>query len=172
VATGVWRMTERSGNEIQAMVLRAGRGAGLPLQNAQDIALACRWMRGQLKPVLDALKDATNPSRVAHMGPPLIDLALTRPGQPQDVPPEMAGELMQALCQEAAHRHGCALRLDVSQATITALDGNPPTPLAGARATVAPSVWDALGQFAARTYVPESDASRLSGAGAGLTDND
>ena len=33
-------------------------------------------------------------------------------------------------------------------------------------------VWEALGQFAHRTYVPATEASRLKGAGAGLTDND
>lgn len=32
--------------------------------------------------------------------------------------------------------------------------------------------WHILSEFAARSYVPESDASRLAGAGAGLTDND
>jgi len=32
--------------------------------------------------------------------------------------------------------------------------------------------WARLSDFAFRSYVPESDASRLSGAGAGLTDND
>lgn len=33
-------------------------------------------------------------------------------------------------------------------------------------------IWEALGAFAHRTYVPASEASRLKGAGAGLTDND
>jgi hypothetical protein len=33
-------------------------------------------------------------------------------------------------------------------------------------------IWEALGAFAHRTYVPATEASRLKGAGAGLTDND
>jgi hypothetical protein len=33
-------------------------------------------------------------------------------------------------------------------------------------------IWEALSAFAHRTYVPASEASRLKGAGAGLTDND
>ena len=33
-------------------------------------------------------------------------------------------------------------------------------------------IWEALGRFAHRTYVPATEASRLKGAGAGLTDND
>ena len=33
-------------------------------------------------------------------------------------------------------------------------------------------IWEGLSTFAHRTYVPASEASRLKGAGAGLTDND
>jgi len=34
------------------------------------------------------------------------------------------------------------------------------------------AVWRALGDYAQRTYVPASEESRMSGAGAGMTDND
>ena len=37
---------------------------------------------------------------------------------------------------------------------------------------IADRLWDRLLELAAHTYVPESEASRLSGAGAGLVDND
>ena len=37
---------------------------------------------------------------------------------------------------------------------------------------IAGEIWEALGRFAHRTYVPATEASRLKGAGAGLTDND
>jgi hypothetical protein len=37
---------------------------------------------------------------------------------------------------------------------------------------IADEIWEALSAFAHRTYVPASEASRLKGAGAGLTDND
>ena len=40
------------------------------------------------------------------------------------------------------------------------------------RCKVDPDDWRRLGVYAALTYVPETDASRLAGAGAGLTDND
>ncbi len=39
-------------------------------------------------------------------------------------------------------------------------------------AATADGSWSLIEQLAHRTYVPASDASRLSGAGAGLTDND
>ena len=37
---------------------------------------------------------------------------------------------------------------------------------------IADEIWEALSAFAHRTYVPATEASRLKGAGAGLTDND
>ena len=40
------------------------------------------------------------------------------------------------------------------------------------RAALDPSVQATLDEFAQRTYAPASDASRMTGAGAGLTDND
>ena len=40
------------------------------------------------------------------------------------------------------------------------------------RATPDPDDWAALNRFAARTYAPATEASRLLGAGAGLADND
>lgn len=40
------------------------------------------------------------------------------------------------------------------------------------RATPAPDAWDSLNKFAHATYAPDTEESRLLGAGAGLTDND
>ena len=40
------------------------------------------------------------------------------------------------------------------------------------RGTVAPETWRALDTFAQRTFAPATEASRLLGAGAGLSDND
>ena len=40
------------------------------------------------------------------------------------------------------------------------------------RATLAPGDWRILTRFAARTYAPATEESRLKGAGAGLSDND
>lgn len=40
------------------------------------------------------------------------------------------------------------------------------------RAEIDPDIWARLGDFAARTYAPATEASRLLGAGAGVSDND
>lgn len=42
----------------------------------------------------------------------------------------------------------------------------------GQRGDVAPDIWARLNTFAQRTYAPATDASRLLGAGAGVSDND
>ncbi len=47
-----------------------------------------------------------------------------------------------------------------------------PRTAAKRRGTIDPEAREILERFAHRTYVPASEASRLSGAGAGLTDND
>lgn len=46
-----------------------------------------------------------------------------------------------------------------------------PTVMTRAPDNVSPAAWSRLAAFAERTYAPATDASRLSGAGAGLTDN-
>lgn len=40
------------------------------------------------------------------------------------------------------------------------------------RSDVTDEIWEHLNNFAAKTYAPATEASRLKGAGAGLTDND
>ncbi|AXI45554.1 DUF3726 domain-containing protein [Sulfitobacter sp. SK012] len=44
--------------------------------------------------------------------------------------------------------------------------------LPGLRGTVTPEIWARLDAFAQRTFAPATDASRLLGAGAGVSDND
>ena len=50
--------------------------------------------------------------------------------------------------------------------------GSLPPPLATGPITIAEDIWAELDVLAAHSYVPATDASRLSGAGAGLSDND
>ncbi len=48
----------------------------------------------------------------------------------------------------------------------------PPFFVASGHSVVSDAVWARLNALAMKTYVPETEASRLSGAGAGLVDND
>ena len=129
--------------ELRAELLKAGRGAGLPLGVAEDIAWAADWIRAEaLQQVLDGLgtedgrKDLTatvNALDARNLG----------------AEPELSGPLWQALmaCQAQAA---------------------PPTETL----EIGDAQWQALTGYAARTYVPETDQSRLRGAGAGDIDND
>ncbi|MEM6588832.1 MAG: DUF3726 domain-containing protein [Pseudomonadota bacterium] len=74
---------------------------------------------------------------------------------------------------EDLHIEGDPMTPLASLATMTQaqkIEGTPCTPTT--RAMLAPDVLSTLTRFAARTYAPETDASKLSGAGAGLTDED
>ncbi len=75
-------------------------------------------------------------------------------------PDGLSGDLPAAL--------GRDVNLTASPATSVAND----TKASAAGIEVADAVWNNIVELAGKTYVPESEASRLLGAGAGLTDND
>jgi hypothetical protein len=145
----------RSANEIAGMVLKAARGAGMPLGCAEDLSRAAPDLaaRGALVMVPKLLK-------LDFDAPTLAGKSIS------------GGHPVQAI---VAWRDLCAAGLDVRLATEVSPD------LLGAMQTmtpqtgpfdVAPEIWGQLNAYAERTFVPETDASRLAGAGAGLTDND
>lgn len=172
-------MTARSGNEIAAMVLRAARGAGVPLAMAEDLAAATGWAEGDLGAFSDALTTDAPPAqfegltvtglRAAYDGPLAIDLALAYPGKRITINGVDEPRVLRALVRSAAQLNGLPFRLD--QRVLVAGEG-PATPPPSLRADVDDTIWERLARLAAKTYVPDSEASRLSGAGAGLSDND
>ena len=119
----------RSSAEIRAEVLKASRGAGLPLGVAEDLA---QWA--------EALGEAEL-SRLAQM-----------------------------IAEPARHDALISACLDQDLTGQNQLFGSETT-AQGAR-DITEDTWSVLSTLAARTYVPESDASRESGAGAGDIDND
>ncbi|MEO0357968.1 MAG: hypothetical protein AAF386_06680, partial [Pseudomonadota bacterium] len=66
--------------------------------------------------------------------------------------------------------HGWSLDPTPGGVWVTPISSQPTPTLQ--RCLVRDETWDRLDAFAKRTYVPESDQARTSGAGAGLTDND
>jgi hypothetical protein len=177
---------KRSLNEIGGMVLKAARGAGVPLGHCEDLAAAAVYLAGtdpgRLGAVLDALAgpykvadaqwstvvlDCPN-ARMIMAGPVAADALAAGVERvvlrDLDVP-----RLMLALCAARGlvvdhHFKGADLHLVLTQ-------GIPPRPTAQA-ATVSDQLWIQLSDLASKTYVPATEASRLSGAGAGLNDND
>ena len=62
---------------------------------------------------------------------------------------------------------------DVSGVSVVLADATPLAPLTRrTRCNIPDDLYTRLNTFAARTYAPATEASRLAGAGAGLTDND
>ena len=175
--------------EAYALVVKAARGAGLPLGHCEDLA---RAMTIAPAPVWDVLPDALSgefsatlaneldgrlvydTSRIAMDGPAAIDAALG--GQEVylgclDVP-----LILVMLCHvaEEATEQGFEYIFDEDGGVLLRMSGGKPDgaqmPLT--RPDIPENVLGFLNILAAKTYVPESEASRVSGAGAGLTDND
>jgi hypothetical protein len=159
VVAGVSAMN-MSSNELQMAVLKACRGVGLPVAQAQDVAAAIAISPWALKQLLFHLAQPTTLALFKFtVGVDLQNAYILRDF---------------SACADAA-------RLGVSPVVLRGLSlcdvieamalyrGVSVKVQAG---DVDPVDWQNLGKYAALTYVSETDASRLLGAGAGLTDND
>ncbi len=134
----------RTVGELRAELLKAGRGAGLPLGVAEDIAAAAPWFTA------DAVQDLVE----------RLDRA--------DAPRALA-QLAHLLDRRAAGDRADAPDTPLWTALTACQDGAPAVP--GPLVVAAP-LWSRLSAYSARTYVPETAASRARGAGAGNIDND
>ncbi|MCC5974755.1 MAG: DUF3726 domain-containing protein [Rubellimicrobium sp.] len=180
----------RSLNEIEALVLKAARGAGLPLGHAEDIAAAAPLLAAAAPGDLDQLVAALAPPhdpvtlpeadpillhapRIAMAGPLILDRLMAEGGSACLRTPD-APALMIALARAAAPAGQIATRTDGTYLHLTMTPDQPPPgpPTLAGPVPVPPRIWASLESLAARTLVPESEASRRSGAGAGLSDND
>lgn len=132
----------RSAGEMRAEVLKAARGAGAALGTAEDLAMASEWMTA------DALTELLNLFEADPAG--LDDLVLATDAR--------------AACVAGPSRSG-----PLWTALVNAQDGAPKPRWPQ---DISAELSMRLATLAARTYVPESDASRQAGAGAGDIDND
>lgn len=176
--------------EMQALLLKAGIGGGLPLGHAQDLsALAALLMSdphllAMAAAALDgphrrlAIEGTDEHAVVDHtevlMAAPLVVDRLVC-GAKRIVLHDMDWPLlMWPFLAQAEQVYGLSLDLAkggpgtviVQQAATSGIDAF------GAVQPVPLAVLERLSQKAATTYVPASEASRMAGAGAGLTDND
>ncbi len=127
----------RSVGELRAELLKAGRGAGLPLGVAEDLAMAASWM--DVAAVTELVDFLASPEGLSQ----LVDLAGALDLRSVGSPVEGTGAVWRALC---ACQDGAAA---------VALEAMPE------------ALWARLAQYSARTYVPETELSRARGAGAG-----
>ena len=158
--------------EIEALCLKAARGAGFPWGLAEDAGRAVRWLeaRGQNgAAALAGLLSATDGMPRDDNCPIAYGSALA------DMPPVAPisrPALLNPILLEPFLAGTATIRTDGLTLWITPSDL--PVPKATqSRAALDQSLYMKLDKFAQRTYAPATEASRLAGAGTGgLTDND
>ncbi|MDF1728997.1 MAG: hypothetical protein P1U53_14755, partial [Sulfitobacter sp.] len=84
----------------------------------------------------------------------------------------LAPDLPDALILSYAEAQACLTTFDVRKRQLTTEPALPSPGKMPPRISLSDALADRMHRLAARLLVPESDASRLAGAGAGLTDND
>ena len=176
--------------EVQALLLKAGIGSGLPLGHAQDLSalshllmsdphllgMAAAALDGpQHIPVIEGT-DAhvvIEQAKVLMAGPMIIDRLIAGAQrvvvQNLDWPLLLWPYLVNA---EAVYGVKFALNKGDRGVVMISLSDRAELDPIGEPQPVPDLVHDKLQQFAAKTYVPASEASRNAGAGAGLSDND
>ncbi len=174
MATGASEMI-CSVNEVTSLLYKAAVGSGRSVGLAEDIARAGAWLctRGQ-----DGVAVTLNYLRSTPREPswPVI-LGLVAAGVETEATIVDAGDglmlgAMAAILGSDAEVVYETRNID-GVATISCRRGADIEQLRiGGAVTVSDLDVAAVTDLAARTYVPASDASRLKGAGAGLTDND
>jgi len=195
--TAVWSL-----NEIQSLAQKAARGAGYDFGLAEDAGQAVRWLLARDLPGADALLTACDVSgRAATEHCPLTvgcawsdGLFETKDSTPRSVASPLllvpflswtAQRTQTSLCAswpgaafalspdggvklrgQTVNPKGAEVRVEtaIPEGLIELHEGH--------RASVDCAIYVALGELAGRTYAPSTEASRQSGAGAGLTDND
>lgn len=139
---------------------------GLPLGVAEDIAAAAPLILEveSVNETLAALLRDMESGAVSEVIE-AIDQALTDGSA--DLEDRMAVRPLVAAARYKAQR-GLVIR----DGRLIAKDAEEVAKTIPPRRMLEDRIWNDLQSFAARTYVPASEASRLKGAGAGLSDND
>lgn len=168
-------------NEVGGAILKAGRGAGIPLGQAEDLARVGSYLigiGGAAGVITNALTEAVIPATVDWQD----DRVVVTAGSGALVAPVICDAFRMgydcATFTDPQHKAliGAALAADGVALTWDGLTvRRSDTEVLKAKTgpvTVPQDDWDIWQGLAAKTYVPETEASRLAGAGAGLTDND
>ena len=164
----------RSWTEVQALATRAAAGAGVPA--AQSLAFGAMLARhladgGDEAPLHAAL---AAPDRILALAQRVEEVLEAASISQRPVKTVEADAAQRALLVSWLTGLPCRTAIEVKDDTVlAALDLASPSTCARAdRLMVSAALNDDLGTLAARTYVPDSEASRTMGAGAGLMDTD
>ncbi len=159
-----------SRSEFEATVRKAARGADWPAALAEDLskaagALAATGGAGGELGLGMVVEDQRN-----TLAATISAFELSLGGEAATVTGASA-ELLAgcALSLSAEHGVGFDVQADGESAAISLASEEP---VEIVEIFVSSDVWASLQKLAQKSYVPASEASRLAGAGAGLTDND
>ena len=160
----------RSANEVMVLATKAARGAGAPAAQAAQFGAAAvaHLTTGRDVALLDGALAALPDGPILT-----LPLALARIAEVQveGIATGVINEDEDSLAQSYVAALPCAAAM--TEGGVVHLDLNRPAPRSAvARIDLSEQTYAAWTALAAALLVPESDASRLSGAGAGLTDND
>ena len=166
-----------SSNEVQTLVLKACRGVGVPTGQAREVAVALAKTPQALAALLPHLARPMQPAKFDFSeGLTVHDASLLR-DFPACADAATLGVQQVRICALAtcdlahalAQSRGLTIAAEGADVVFTGTEAVRPEAL---RCAVVPEIWQQVANFAALTYVPETDASRVGGAGAGLSDND
>ena len=159
-----------SRSEFEATVRKAARGADWPPSLAEDLSRAAGALAATGGPGGELALQMVEKDGRDTLAATITAFELSLGGEAASVT-GAPSELLQgcALCLGAEHDVGFDVAEDGEGATIMA---KPEESVEIVEIFVDPAVWSRLGALAHKSYVPASEASRLAGAGAGLTDND
>ncbi len=160
------------------ITLKACRGAGLPLAQAQDVAKAvsCQGTADVFAELIELLNAplpskmdvSANVVRNAHVLrdlPGLADAVLAGAGSFV-----LHGATSVAIAKSIAGQAGVSCT-ECPEGLRLEGDGSQHSAVA-TRVNISDEHWHSLERLAAKILVPETEETRLSGAGAGLNDND
>ncbi len=186
--------------EVKALSVKAARGAGLSWGMADEAGFAVQWLQSFGAPGAAALADYldwrdNSPQRLfdlcpIHLGTAIMDAdrglpeqigrirhpLLLAPFVANSNPPGMVMEwpgVVLALSEAGLVTQSPLQNLLMAEAECMARPAAPQVaaPFSRVPETEAGSI-ERLNVYAARTYAPATEASRMGGAGAGITDND
>ena len=157
--------------ELEALCLKAARGAGHSWGMAQEAGRAVRWLEARGLEGAMALADLLETTDGAIGGK---NCALTQGARLSDQQPVAHQEIdvvSPLLLRPFLAGHA---ELKKVGSVMQVHPASPPDlPSVQSRAEIGADLYARLNRFAQRTYAPATEASRLAGAGTGgLTDND
>lgn len=161
-----------SANEVTTLATKAARGGGAPPAQATDFGRAalCHLIEGRAPEDLAEALNALPKGPILSVPPAIARLVESAEGDQASGTFPDADDLLLSYAQSQPFAARIGRDGDRLTLTLQLSKPNPTRPVA--RVTLPDALYDQMQTLAAKTLVPESAASRLSGAGAGLTDND